>query len=68
MVRRRKGGNPFRSKALPGFPLQDFRYDDSLRAGFPMRRVARKMVNAPSDAIKLPMTGIVDIDITVSYM
>ena len=38
------------------------------RAGFPMRKVARKMVNAPSDVIALPMTGMVDIDSIISYM
>jgi len=44
------------------------RFDYLLRTGFPMRKVARKMVNAPSDVIALPMTGMVDIDITISYM
>lgn len=33
-----------------------------------MRKVAKKMVNAPREVIALPMTGIVDIDITISYM
>jgi len=33
-----------------------------------MRKVARKMVNAPREVIALPMTGIVDIDVTISYM
>jgi hypothetical protein len=33
-----------------------------------MRKVARKIVNAPSDVITLPMTGMVDIDGIVTYM
>jgi len=39
-----------------------------LRTGFPILKVARKMVNAPSNVIALPMTGMVDIDATISYM
>jgi hypothetical protein len=39
-----------------------------LRTGFPMLKVARKMVNAPSNVIALPMTGMVDIDATITYM
>jgi hypothetical protein len=33
-----------------------------------MLNVARKMVNAPRDAIMLAMTGMVDIDSIISYM
>jgi len=39
-----------------------------VRTGLPMRNVARKMVNAPSDVIALPMTGMVDIDSIITYM
>jgi hypothetical protein len=33
-----------------------------------MLKVARKMVKAPSNVIALPMTGMVDIDATITYM
>jgi hypothetical protein len=39
-----------------------------LGSGFPILNVARKMVNAPSDANALAMTGMVDIDSIISYM